>query len=79
MQIEDFNWFVENHKRLYQKYGDCYLAIKNKCVLGVYSNTPEAVRATLETEQKGTFIVQKVTESSDCYTAYVASEQIVVM
>ena len=34
MLIEDFNWFKENYESFYKKYGHCFVAVKNKQVLG---------------------------------------------
>ena len=73
MQKDDFRWFVENHKRLYQEYGDCCLAIKDKTILGIYKSFAEGVIATRLVHTPGTFIVQELSESTDCYTAYLAS------
>ena len=78
MQEEDFKWFLKNHDELFRIYGNTYLAIKNKQVIGTYASYAEAVKHTLETENLGTFIVQKCTGTADGYTNQIASSEIVV-
>lgn len=70
---EDFKWFTENLDVLYGKYGDSYIAIKNKTVLGSYETLIDGVNETKKTEELGTFIVQKCGNSSECYTTKVTS------
>ena len=42
-------WFYDHHKELFQKYGKCYLSIRNEdnVVLGAYKTHREALRETL--------------------------------
>lgn len=69
----DYNWFLENYDQLFQKYGECYLVIKNKVVLGKFSSYGEGVRGALKTEEPGTFIVQHCNGNESGYTNYIAS------
>lgn len=73
MQTIDFEWYVDNMGALFQKYGDCYLAIKNKSVLGRYQSYAVAVKETLKTEPIGTFIVQRCGTDESVYTNYISS------
>lgn len=72
-QREDFVWFLANRPVLHKKYGNVFLAIKDKNVIGVYSSYVDAVQRTQEEQELGSFIVQECTGSSECYTARVAS------
>lgn len=72
MQNADFNWFVENHKDFYNKYGASFLAIKNKTILGVYDSFASAVKETSIVEELGTFIVQECDPDESSYTCYIA-------
>ena len=65
LQETDAKWFFENYKVLSLKYGKCYLAIKNKSVIGVYDDSISGVHKTLETEKIGTFIVQECTGTEE--------------
>lgn len=67
----NFEWFKSNLKSLYETYGDCYLAIKNKKVIGVYKSYCDGVKNTQKTEREGTFIVQRCGKDSKCYTEYI--------
>lgn len=69
----DFRWFIENYKALQEKYGDCFLAIKDSTVLGSYGSYGEAVRETEKTEELGTFIVQECQSQGAMYQACIAS------
>lgn len=73
MQNMDFNWFVENHEKLFAEYGSSFIAIKNKTVLGVYDTYGNAVRETSQTEELGTFIVQRCGADESAYTCYISS------
>jgi len=33
---EDYNWFLDKYGELFEKYGESYIAIKQRRVLGVY-------------------------------------------
>lgn len=70
---EDFEWF-ENHYREFQsKYGNAFLAIKNKQVIGVYKSYGDGVRETQKTEKLGTFIIQECSKDRIAYSYYIAS------
>ena len=73
MQYVDFQWFIEHYQELYEKYGCSYIVIKNKTVLGTYSNFREAVDATSLTENVGTFIVQECSGDESAYTMQLVS------
>lgn len=70
---EDFAWFIENYHDLFRQYGECYLAIKDKRVIGVYSTYQDGVKATQKSEDLGTFIVQRCGADESAYTNYISS------
>lgn len=72
-QSSDFRWFKENHRSLFDKYGDSYLAIKNKAIIGKFASYAEGVIAISKTEAIGTFIVQHCTSDDSGYTNYIYS------
>ena len=72
-QLEDFKWFKENYQTLFDEYGSCYLAIKDKKVLGSYQSRIEAINTTAKTEERGTFIVQKCNGDESAYNQYFPS------
>ena len=69
----DFAWFKENYDDLFVKYGESYLVIKDKTVLGSYRDAGTAVRETSKTEPMGSFIVQYCNGDSSGYTNYISS------
>ena len=74
MQDLDYKWFLENLQNLYKQYGDAYIAIKNKTVLGSYSSYAEGVKTTSKTEPLGTFIVQQCGADESAFTAYISPD-----
>ena len=73
MQKDDFQWFKEHYDELYTRYGNVYLAIKDKTVLGSYATFGDGVRETAKTEQPGTFIVQYCDGTQSAYRNHIAS------
>ncbi len=78
MQKSDYEWFLENYSLLYKKYGECYLVIKNKAVIGKYNSYAVAIEETKKREEMGTFIVQKCNSSESGYTNYIISNFVVL-
>lgn len=72
-QSRDFKWFKENRIGLFTKYGDVFLAIKNRQVIGVYQSYAEGFKKTSQKEEVGTFIVQHCTKDESGYTNYIYS------
>lgn len=70
---EDFAWFKEHYKEFQDKYGDSFIVIKNKKILGIYNSYGTGVKETAKTEQLGTFIVQKCSPDYIAYQCSIAS------
>lgn len=70
---EDFCWFQENYTDIQSKYGDCFVVIKGKNVIGSHETYAQAVRETEKTEERGTFIVQECHAQGAMYQACIAS------
>jgi hypothetical protein len=73
MLKDEYKWFLDNYADLFKKYGDSFLAIKGKTVLGSYRSYAEGVRKTSEKEKIGTFIIQKCNGDESAYTNYISS------
>ena len=70
---EDYKWFEENYLELSKTYGDSFLVIKNKRVIGVYDSYGSGVSETRKTELLGTFIVQKCQANGEIFQCCIAS------
>ena len=70
---EDFEWFENHYEEFQGKYGNAFLVIKNKCVIGVYNSYGEGVREAQKTEALGTFIVQECCRDRVAYSCCIAS------
>lgn len=73
MQDADFEWFKENCYELFKRFGEKYVAIKNKTILGIYESYADGVISTMKSEPAGTFIVQKCGPDETAYTTYISS------
>ncbi len=73
LQDKDFEWFLDNYSELSEKYGDSFLAIKDKTVLGNYGSYIEALKETEKNEELGTFIIQHCNGDNSGYTNYISS------
>jgi hypothetical protein len=55
---ENYAWFQENLPELEKQYGDKYIVIKNKSVIGSYDSQRDAFIDMKGKEVPGTFIIQ---------------------
>ena len=74
---QDFEFFLEKYQEIYQKYGECFVVIKNKKILGVFHTEKEAIDITSSEFEFGEFIVQKCNGDETGYTNYITSWQLV--
>lgn len=57
---KEFNYYLENHKKLIPSYIGRVIVIKDCKVIGVYDDDTEAITKTVKEHELGTFLVQKV-------------------
>ena len=58
-QDNDFKWFQENQKKLYEKFPDKFLVIANEEVKGHYDTFSDAIENALKSMKAGEFIIQQ--------------------
>lgn len=63
----DFDFFIKNYQELYKKYGHCFLAIKNKEILGSYNSVAETIRDLTPNYEVGSYIIQECTGDDTAY------------
>ena len=68
-QNRAFEWYLANQDALVKEYDGKVLAIKDGEVLGVFDTELTAVRDTRKRHDQSTFIVQRVSEGDEAYTA----------
>lgn len=68
---EDFIWFKEHYPEFQKEYGEAFVVIKNKKVLGVYESYAKGLKETAKTEELGTFIVQECHPYHKAYKCYI--------
>lgn len=69
----NFEWYLSNAEKLFEMYGNSFIAIKDRQVIGTYSAYGEAVRNTMKTEAPGSFIVQQCGPDESAYTVCISS------
>ena len=63
----EFEYYLENQDELVEQYDGRYLVIKGCRVIGDYEFDLDAVEHTAETEEIGTFLVQRCSPGTQDY------------
>jgi hypothetical protein len=58
---EDYRWFRENLPELEKRYGDKYVVIKDKRIIGAHETLHKALGCAREREKPGAFLIQLCT------------------
>ena len=66
--MDAFHYYLEHQDELVELYDGKFLAIKDNAVIGVYDSDLEAIERTAESEEFGTFIVQRCSPGTRDYT-----------
>lgn len=74
---EDFEFFLKNYQSIFEKYGNCFVAIRNKTIIGVFKTEKEAIDITSAQYELGEFIIQKCNGDETGYTNYITSWQLI--
>lgn len=74
---KDFDFFLSNYDDFYEKYGNCYIAIRFEKVLGIFQSTQDAINTLSNQYELGDYIVQKCNGNESGYTNYISSWQLV--
>lgn len=72
----DFRYFMENYKKLFEEYGACFMAIRNKRVLGTYPSAREAISTLAPEYPLGSYILQECNGREDAYTTRIMGVKI---
>lgn len=74
---EDFNFFLQNYQDIFKEHGNCFVAIKDKKIIGIFPTEQEAIDITSAQYELGQFIVQKCNGDETGYTNYITSWQLI--
>lgn len=74
---EDFDFFLEQYEELYKKYGRCFVAIRNRKILGIFRTEEEAIDITSSEYEFGEFIIQECNGDESGYTNYITSWELI--
>lgn len=74
----DFHWFVDHYDELFNKYGTCYLIIKDEQIYGAYDSHRIAVDEAWKLFTPGTVSVQYCNGDKSGYTAEITSFEVII-
>jgi hypothetical protein len=76
--VSEFNFYRANQDDMLAKYAGKVIVIKNREILGEYDTHLAAFSETIKHHERGTFIVQQVSEGNEAYIATFHSPGIIV-
>ena len=65
----EFEFYLANQDEMVEKYDGKVIAIKGGKVLNAYDNELAAFTETIKHHEEGTFMIQRVSEGDEAYTA----------
>lgn len=69
-RIDDFHWFVKNYDTIYRQYGECYVAIRNREIIGVFDSFGNACHEMEKLGKATDQIIQYCNGKESGYIAY---------
>lgn len=78
-QDKNFKYFLDHYDEIFQKYGHCFVVLKNQQVIATYPTFAEAYDKTLKTEKLGDFSIQECNGDESGYTDYIAFCEVLVI
>ena len=66
---KEFRFYLTNQNDMVAKYDGRVVVIKNREVLGAYDSELAAYTETIKHHEEGTFLIQRVSEGEEAYTA----------
>ncbi len=73
---DDFDFFLDNYDAIYKEYGKCFIAIRNKHILGTFSTVREGVDALAPDYPQGSYILQECDGTPAAYTTSIMGVKI---
>ena len=66
---QEFDFYLANQDEMVAKYDGKVIALKDGEVLGAYDDELTAIAETRKSHELGTFLIQRVSEGDEAYTA----------
>ena len=66
---KEFRFYLTNQNDMVAKYDGKVVVIRNREVLGAYDSKLAAYTETIKHHEEGTFLIQRVSEGEEAYTA----------
>lgn len=71
MMRSDFEWFIEHYDEIYRRYGECYPAIREGKIIGVYKSYADGCDDLRDKGMYGRCSLQHCNGNESGYTAYI--------
>ena len=65
----EFEFYLANQDEMVKQYDGKVIVLKNDEVLGVYDSELSAFTEVVKQHERGTFMIQRVSEGNEAYTA----------
>lgn len=66
--VDEFDFYQAHQEEMVSKYDGKVIVLKDNSVIGVYDSEVAAVNETRKHHERGTFLVQRVSEGDEAYT-----------
>ena len=66
---DEFEFYLAHQNEMVEKYDGQVIVIKKSEVLGAYDSELAAFTETVKDHDRGTFMIQRVSEGTEAYTA----------
>lgn len=70
---QEFEFYRANQEEMVKQYDGRVIVLKGHKVLGVYDSHLAAFTESVKDHERGTFLIQQVSEGSEAYTAILSS------
>lgn len=68
----DFHWFLDHYDEIFEKYGTCHVAIRNKEILGVYPSILAGIKEMEKAGLLGRVNIQFCNGEPSGYSGYIS-------
>ena len=72
----EFEFYRANQDDMVKRYDGKVIVLKNQEVLGAYDSHLAAFTDTVKDHERGTFMIQQVSDGGDAYTAILSSPEV---
>ena len=57
--MENYEWFVKNYNNIFKEYGECFVCVYNKQIVGKFKTYKDGVLKMSKKYELGSFLIQR--------------------